>query len=529
MPFNNELLDDPLATDVCTTFSGGQVSSQRANLIDENQAAELCNVIINSSGELYKRRGARALSDGYVKQPGNRVQALFQFSTSTVDRLVAFCAGSASYLNGSDWTTYFSAEITDHNELVDVVQFTDKLYFTDSSAPNLKVYNGTAVTQVSSAPNPTILSTMSNRLVASGVSDIPDAVYFSDILDGETWDLVNSVIRVGAGDGKRVTAVLPWIQNSLLVWKEGSTHVVQIDPTQDVVNWSISTIHNGIGCVAKHSVAQVGQDVFFLARSGVQSVQRQLATSTNEIPIPISQPIQNLIDSIRWEYAYKATAWFYNNFYLLSVPINSNEPDTTLVYHRLTGGWTIFTGWNASSFYEQPYNGKTRLIIGAADGQCSEWLDYYSPTTEPDDAYNEGLTYLTLPFNLDTQFPGSGEFTAEVLTRAQIFGDALSPKSGFYGEVELVRTTGSVTIAAVCDGKPDVTLAEIAVQLNIFELPLELPISFEPEGWKRTRFNLQQIPQFRELQYRVTCPSGKMVLRNLLSAGFLDTLELRNV
>ena len=46
------------------------------------------------------------------------------------------------------------------------------------------------------------------------------------------------------------------------------------------------------------------------------------------------------------------------------IPIDSDEPDTVLCFHYMTGGWTIFKGWNACVFLEQAFEGKTRLLMG---------------------------------------------------------------------------------------------------------------------------------------------------------------------
>lgn len=778
---NNELLDDPLVFERCPSFSGGQVSFERANILQPNQAALLENVTILINGELRKRRGTRSVGASRVSATAARIQGIINYETTTVDRLVTFCDGTALYYDGSTWQPYFAADISDTDEQTSVVQLTDRLFFTDSNkdgirlfdganvrtvrntyvagnggvrslvwdASNIRagigatannvltvssggrigtavtpgaqfvtalcwdgtnlwaglnsatnnlvklssdgsvsatytvgtaairslcfdgtnlwagvdaaannlmristggtvqatvslggsgvialVYNGTNVwaginaasnnfikingsgaalntytvgssavlcaawtgtnffcglnvsssnllevdttgatlntytvgtlgisaiaydgsllwcgssadtsnlrrvstvgvtsgtyTAVpSDAPAATILEVHTNRLAASGVSAVPDAVYFSDILDGETWDLVNGSLRIGGGDGDPIIALKSWQETALLVFKRNSVWLIDANPLTTVANMSVRNVHSSIGCIAQNSVAQVGQDVWFLSRTGVQSVRKQLATSNNEITVPVSQAIQDVISSIQWNHAHKSTAIFYNNYYLLSVPVNSDEPDTVLAFNYLTGGWTIFTEWNASLLYEQPYEGKTRCLLGTPDGELREWLDYVSEITEPSDAYIDGTNSLELPFTLPQVFPEGPPVECNALTRAMVFSEPVNPKSGFYAEVEVVVTDVEGAIYAVLDGRDEVLLGTFDYQLGHALLPATLPFTLPVEGWARKRFPLHHLRPFRELQYRIVSPSGKLVLRDITTSAFVDTLELR--
>ena len=236
-------------------------------------------------------------------------------------------------------------------------------------------------------------------MAAAGTADVPDGVYFSDILDPLTWDLVNNQVRIGAGDGEPIVALKAWQESNLLVFKRRGVWVINCDPTHaTAASFAVAKIHNTIGCVSRRSVCQVGQDVWFLSRNGVMSVQKQIGTSSNLIALPVSQQIQDVILRIRWDHAHKSCAACYNNYYLLSVPVESNEPDTVLVYHYMTGGWTIFNGWDACTFLEQPHEGLTRLLMGCVNGEVREWLDYLDDDEiEPALDFRDGLQGVILP------------------------------------------------------------------------------------------------------------------------------------
>ena len=378
------------------------------------------------------------------------------------------------------------------------------------------------------SPGARVLSVHGTRLVASGISDVPDAVDFSDLLDGETWDSTNMRLRIGAGDGDPVIGHISWQETGVLVFKRQSTWLVDANPLNDVAEFAIRLVHGTIGCVARKSIAQVGQDVWFLSRSGVQSVQKQLATDNNQITVPVSQPIQDVIANIRWDHAHKACARFYNNQYLLSVPVNSNDPDTVLCFNTLTGGWTIIAGWDACYFIEQPFEGQTRLLVGTKDGLLCEWMDYINDASEPADAYREGIGGVELDFDLPADMEPPPDYIARIITRALVFNEPLNPKSGFYAELEYILSDVEFSVWAILDGKDRVLLQEFSNEVSQAYLPADLPFMLpELAGWARKRVPLHHLAPFRELQFEIECPVGKLLLREITASAFVDTLELR--
>ena len=110
-----ESVDDPLLTEICQLFSGGQNSYTRASILQEGQAALLTNVILLPNGEISKRLGTRDVFSGFVAAEGDRIQALVHFSTVDVEILVVIVNGEAQYFDGLTWQPYFDTGITDPN------------------------------------------------------------------------------------------------------------------------------------------------------------------------------------------------------------------------------------------------------------------------------------------------------------------------------------------------------------------------------------------------------------------------------
>ena len=150
------------------------------------------------------------------------------------------------------------------------------------------------IAKVSQTPSkPKLLVSHTNRLFATSADTaVPsDTIYCSDILDGESFDLAGNSIRVGGGDGDPIVALTSWFDFNLLVFKERSIWVVNANPAQSVAEWQIRLINNRVGCVAARTVQQVGSDVLFMSRDGVQSV-KTIESGTNRHLATFIQPYQ---------------------------------------------------------------------------------------------------------------------------------------------------------------------------------------------------------------------------------------------
>ena len=258
-----------------------------------------------------------------------------------------------------------------------------------------------------------------------------------------SWPVLQAI---GVGeDGDPITCIKKWQKHLLIVGKLQSMYMVDANPAYgNVLSFPVLEIHASIGCLAKRSMCQVGQDMFFLSRNGVMKVTPQEATDTNVlVPLPISQPVQDIIYRIRWPYAYKSCAICYNNHYILSIPVDSNDPDTVLVYSYITGSWAgIWRNHNILEFCEQPYLGATRLLCGYSTGHVKEARDYIQENAElASDFTDDGIPVETV-----------------VVTRAMIFQDDMSPKTPFYLEAEFFSKTGDIEIYAILDGGDSYTI-----------------------------------------------------------------------
>ena len=530
MILNIESLDDPLIADGTTSFAGGQVSNVRANLLQKIEAAQLINCDITRTGELRTRRGTARLGtgtagSGSILAPHDYVQGLVHYWTATNDYTVAVTGGVAYYWNGTAWAQLGASgySTVDNRNPVRFAQGIDKLYEADGTM-SLFAWDGTTHTNLGGATNahppatPYWIIWFTNRLIAVGPT-ISDALYFSQFLDGATWDRTKWTLRVGGGEGDPVLGFIGWTDFNLVVfkrksiWTVGCDPMLQVnDPGDTIAAFPVKRITSRFGGIPT-TAQQVGGDIFFLATDRtVRSIGRTLAAETqNEASDPISFPVQDILDRINLNQIARSAAGSWNNKYFLSVPIDGSEtPNCLLIYDRLLGVWIgTWTGITPTAFAQRNVSGNTRLAIGNANGTVHEWLDYVPENSEVTSTFQDNA--VDIPTTLKT--------------RAITFEDPLASKSGFNCEFEFNRSLANVAIEVIRDDGSPESFQSFATVTATITLPVVLPFVLPTAGIKRRAFVLQGFAPFRELQFRLKTTAGKLVLRSINASAFFNTMD----
>ena len=347
--------------------------------------------------------------------------------------------------------------------------------------------------------------------------------------------------KVGTG-AETVTGMYSWVGFNVVVFCENSIYLVDTNPLTAAAaaagnatsTFKIRQVSNLSGAVSHRAVAQVGEDLLFLARDGVRSLKRTMAEEmVAEQSGVISYPIQDLIDSINWSAAaQQATATFWNGLFLLSVPIlSSTENNCCLVYSANTNSWIGY--WQGNPDYNiKPIDFCIAAFGGYAEklltldkiGNPMEFRDYVSPQNAVSADYQDN-------------FDGSNyrDTAWQTLTRGMTFGDQLSPKSPDFCEWEFDRSNAKVDIIPVLDGADadrlvtnlDTGTGTVTLTATAPVLPFSLPSS----KVNRFRYSLTQYDPFRELQFRIEQSTGDtslnryVALRSIHAGGFMDTME----
>ena len=356
------------------------------------------------------------------------------------------------------------------------------------------------VVHLSQTPlKPNLLVSANSRLFATSADDtVPDdTIFVSDILDGESWDLIGNSIRVGGGDGDPIVALTPWYGYNMLVFKELSIWVVEADPSLAVADWTIKLINTRTGCVAARTVQQVGSDVLFLSRDGVRSIKTIEAGAQTDVSLPVSTPVNDLIGRINQAQVSKCCAVYWRNRYLLSVPLDSStNPDRVLCYHLLAKSWTgHWSGWEPRDWVITAFGGKLRMNFGDQRGQLYTWDDYTAEDSTTADTYKDGTV----------------AYESYIKSRAYRYGETWGDKIGYSVQFNL-ENIHSTAITSNLYYYKDLSNS---AQTLAGSVSLAADTNLIREG-----YNLLPKGRFNQIQFKVQADEGRLALHSIETSAF---------
>jgi hypothetical protein len=167
---------------------------------------------------------------------------------------------------------------------------------------------------------------------------ILDEVIASDILDTDTYDRIYAQYRFNAGTADYIVGLHSFAEDSLLVFNRNSIHLVQNTINLEAASTRLLT--NEVGCVARKSIKQVGNQVIFLSDNGVYGTQFMDEYNLRGTETPLSEPINETIKRINKEAWEQSVAVYFDNRYYIAVPLDdATKNNAILVYNFLNQQW----------------------------------------------------------------------------------------------------------------------------------------------------------------------------------------------
>ena len=273
-----------------------------------------------------------------------------------------------------DWIGYFDGERV--NGPCELVQCFDKvLLFRGPDAPPLE-WDGTQSglfrrisqsgdgTGINPIPNAVTGEIVSNRLL---VPTNRDEVAVSDILDYTRYDSIMSQFRINSGTDETLVRLFPYTTSSVLAFKTNSVWQLSNLVGTWADNARLDVLNPTIGCAARESVATVGADVFWLSRTGVYRILQVIQGRIQTAPVPVSDPIEPIINRINWTVADKSVAVVWGQYYLLAVPLDGASVNNAILrFNTVSGEWEGYDvagfPFGVSKFLVTDYQGAKRLL-----------------------------------------------------------------------------------------------------------------------------------------------------------------------
>lgn len=175
--------------------------------------------------------------------------------------------------------------------------------------------------------------------------EVRDELVMSDILDPYTYDAIANQFRITAGIADFMVGFQPFAEDNLIVFNRNSIHLIT-GVAGALSDCAVNELTREIGCLARRSIAQHGNQIMFLSDDGVYSVTFLDRYNLRGVDLPLSDAIQPIIDRINPDLAADSVGIYFANRYYLAVPMDSavGANDATgnnkiLVYNFLNQGW----------------------------------------------------------------------------------------------------------------------------------------------------------------------------------------------
>lgn len=322
-------------------------------------------------------------------------------------------------------------------------------------------------------PNTEIGCYYKNRLWVVG--EDRNQVYPSDILVPTDFYVGNEFF-VNQGDSDKIIGLVPYTSNRIIAFKEGSMYSLD-NLTGDLSSAEINLISSSTGMVANRSAVVNGNLMIWLSRLGVMAAQLAYDTRLTPETVPLSEPIQPMIDRINWTYAHKASGIVHGERYYLSVPIDDSEANNcVLIYNFKNGAWESVDTYEPGQFIGDHYTydehfgpqnfaaiktfGKSVLVSLNLSGIMTLYRYNHGKTdmaiegTEDIEAY---LTAHSMTTTTGQHVKKDFPFTSIVQTRGYLSSD-LSTKLGSRIDVTCETYNPNFTIKLVTSGPGESTV-----------------------------------------------------------------------
>ena len=327
-----------MISDVINDFSGGMVSKLSRDRIPINAASYLENFEYRD-GYLRTRRGSRlereALASNFYQ---GAIGYEAPFNSGGRETALIAQGGQIWFIQHMiDPYKFILPEAMDSDERVEFIQALKKVFIFRGDNNSVWEWDGVRTS------DPSINAKMDGAHIALYAFNRIWTVRGLDELNvydllSENIDRANNVISITQGDGQKLVALSEFRKNTILAFKERSlAQLTGVNGT--IVNAStdltVEFIDSGIGCVAKKSIVTIGNDLWFLSNKGVMSVVENEEQKLQLIAVPISDGLQDIFDRINQAGIQHASAEYYDNYYILALPLDQYEYPNVLVIYDL--------------------------------------------------------------------------------------------------------------------------------------------------------------------------------------------------
>jgi len=271
--------------------------------------------------------------------------------------------------SGGFVTEVATSEIIGSDEEIKFVQAKQFVFMLRGDTSNILYWDGaeggfTTVPDTIVAGNTNIPMSGNGDFIAGRLALVVnrDEVWFSDPLEFTEWHNINQAFGISSGDGDEIIALREYHDQFTIIWKKRSTYALrganqpQIQATQFSELVAISNVfteNTKVGCVASESIIEYGERLAWLSFRGFMALHRNAQNEVLGITLPLSWPIQPIIDRINWPAASKCAGVAFENYLIWAIPVDGSTVNNMLVVYDLLaqkgrGAW--ISVWTSEMF-----------------------------------------------------------------------------------------------------------------------------------------------------------------------------------
>lgn len=198
-----------------------------------------------------------------------------------------------------------------------------------------------------------------------------DQIVISDPFEPESLDLQYNEFRLRYGSYDQIVAAKAAQNNVVFVLCRRSLHRLLL---ADLSVAAAEEITRDVGCAARKTVAQWGDQILWVGDKAVHRVRVTGELSLLPEAVPLSDDIQDVLeDEIEWSEIERATAIVWNNRYYLAMPGTDETRNTViLIFNFINNRWETQdeypAGFDVVEFHIMDYSSEKRLFAATTFG-----------------------------------------------------------------------------------------------------------------------------------------------------------------
>jgi len=385
---------------------GGLNDSFSPIAIEDNEAADLQNVVFTTSGNWKTREGFAKLNSStlgasvvttglkyYAQADGDKF-LVGVFDDDKIRKMDYSGSGPDGTWDDITGALIFSAG---QNNLATFAVGEDELLIEDgisTTAPYKWTGTGNAAALGGSPPSATLVAFHKNMAFAAGSSTARSTLYFSDVGDIDNWTTgLSGNVSIETNDGSIIRAIVPGF-DALYIFKDNSIWRLTGD---DKDTFQLQRMISNYGVTSPNAVSLSGNDFILTTSQG----DVYLYDGAVNLKL-ISTKVEGTLDSASSSrFQYCSSVVFDKDYYLSFSNTGSSTHDRILLFDTFHLAWTKFVGITANAMaVADNGTGEEMIVFGDYSG-----FVYKYPSGTDDAGTSISTNYTTKYFRFPEASP----------------------------------------------------------------------------------------------------------------------------